>query len=76
MAESKVPSITERNTALFKELEQMPVGSTKIYHSEDCNIMEFLNAIKAQYSANKDESKRDKFKVTLCTGALIVVKLK
>lgn len=76
MAESKVPSITERNTALFQELEQMPVGDTKIYYSEDCSIMEFLTAIKAQYSANKDESQRNKFRVTLGTGALIVVKLK
>jgi hypothetical protein len=69
MAESKIPDINERNKSLFVELEAMDVGETVIYGQEEHRILDYLRAIQGNRNIKSN------FKVTLCTGALVIHKI-
>lgn len=74
MAESKIPDINERNAELFKEIEEMDVGETKIFDSSEHRIMDYLRAIQYRYTAKRKGPAID-FKLTLCTGSLIILRI-
>lgn len=81
MTISRDESVIERNTELFKELESMSLNEQIIYYSEDHRIHDYLRAIQEKYGSVQGhhgiQTNLDfPFKLTLCTGALIVVKIK
>ena len=83
MAYSREESPEERNIKLFEELDSMSVGEQHIYYSDDHRIHDYLKAIVSKYSMSNTFNQHGKrmdvdfpFRLTMCTGALIVVKIK
>lgn len=81
MAISRDETAIERNTRLFAELDSMTLNEQVIYYSEEHRIQDYLRAIRERYVSSinsKQEQTNDDFpfRITMCTGAMIVMKIK
>ena len=80
MAHSREETAEERNIELFKELELMDLNEQIIYYSEEHRIYDYMRAIRERYGSSVDKNTQRNedfpFRLTMCTGALIVVKIK